>query len=61
MPLTFVPMVAAEADRPPVAHLAAPASGVELVVGSVTVRLHRDFCADTLRRAMAVVASGASC
>lgn len=61
MPLTFIPMMAAEPDRPPVTLLAAPASGVELVVGTVTVRLQRDFCADTLRRAMAVVASGAPC
>ena len=59
-PLTFVPMVAAPADRS--VGVAAPAvSGIELLVGEVTVRLQRDFCADTLRRALAVVAGGAPC
>lgn len=56
--LTFVPLVAAPPI--PVADVGG-SSGIELLLGDVTVRLHRGFCDDTLRRALAVVGGGARC
>ncbi len=56
-PLQFVPVVAlrqadASLDQ---------ASGVEVVVGAVTVRLARSFCAETLAQVVAVLGREATC
>lgn len=53
--MRFVPIVqvrgaAASAD-----------SGIEVQVGSVTLKLRRDFCADTLARAVAALRSASPC
>ena len=62
---TFVPVVAAEATR--VDATRGPAlgpetdTGIELVVGRVTVRVGRQFCAATLGRLLPVVLEALSC
>lgn len=57
----FVPIVAAltieQARASPA--VAAGASGVELAIGDIAIRLGRGFCSDTLNRAIAVLTGGA--
>lgn len=52
---TFVPVVAAE---PPAVSCA---SGLELAVGRVTVRISTDFCAATLERLLPILVEMPSC
>lgn len=59
-PLTFVPLVVTPPESPAVSSVTS-ASGIELRLGDITLRLQRGFCDETLRRALAVVAGRPSC
>jgi transposase len=54
-PLSFVPVVAAAADAPPVASPAAPAGLIEVVLGDAVVRVPPDADGKLLAKVLRVV------
>lgn len=54
-PMTFVPVVQVRGPA------ASSDSGIEVRLGDVSLQLRRDFCADTLARAVAALRGGSRC
>jgi len=58
-PVTFVPVVASATVPAP--EMAGGASGVEVAVGHVSLRLSRDFCPQTLAKVLDMLGHVRSC
>jgi hypothetical protein len=58
-PVTFVPVVASATVSQP--GMTGGASGVEVAVGHVSLRLSRDFCPQTLAKVLGVLGQVHSC